>query len=190
MAQDAEDRAHRGPGGWAHSRVSHLEEQSSVLTAYFKERVYASFTGLAIVLVVSSDTHASAAYALLSLVLGVGGIVAAGFVSDVISHLVVHREVPHRRTFALLARIALGGLSTVVVPGLLLVLAWIQVIPVDVALTLAVAVYVLTLVVIGLLAIRGARLTWVQSFVALLILVALGLLVIGLQTLAHSVGGH
>ena len=46
------------------------------------------------------------------------------------------------------------------------------------------------LVRIGLLAVRGSRLVWWKQLVALGILLVLGLVVVGLQTLAHSMGGH
>jgi hypothetical protein len=158
----------------------------TAIVAYFKERVYATFTGLAIVLVVGSN-HAEADHAFFALVLGVLGITAAGFVSDVISHLAIHRTFPDAAHFAILTRIAGGALSTVVVPGVFVLLAWIEVLPLDVALPVAAIVYIATLAAIGWFAVRRSRLAWWVQLVVLGLLVALGLLVIGLQTLAHSV---
>ncbi|MCM3659314.1 hypothetical protein M3147_18845, partial [Agromyces mediolanus] len=62
-----------------------------------KERVYATFTGLAIVLVQHSNVaHLDAARATLTLLVGIVAITAAGFVADVIAHLAVHEAFPDR----------------------------------------------------------------------------------------------
>lgn len=154
---------------------------------YFKERVYATFTGLAIVLVVMANDHADAEHALFALLLGVLGIVAAGFASDLISHLAVHREFPGRVDLAIMLRVAGGALSTVVTPAILIGLAWIGVIHLESALRAASIVYIVTLGVIGWFAVRRARLEWWKQVLALGVLIALGLAVVGLQTLAHSI---
>ncbi|WP_434969482.1 hypothetical protein [Microbacterium sp. bgisy207] len=67
---------------------------SRAVGAYLRERVYATFTGLAIVLVVSQADHADADHALLALLFGVLGITIAGLVSDVVSHLAVGGSSP------------------------------------------------------------------------------------------------
>ena len=163
------------------------EGREQAIVAYFKERVYATFTGLAIVLVVSADDHPEADHAFFALVLGVIGITAAGFVSDVVSHLAVHRRFPNGPEFGMELRIAGGALGTLVTPGIMLLLAWLDVLDLDTALTVCTIVYIVTLAVIGWAAVRRADLNWGQKLVALGILLALGLLVIGLQTLAHSI---
>lgn len=163
------------------------EDRQREFASYFKERVYATFTGLAIVLVVATSDHPDTRHAFLALVLGVLGIVAAGFVSDVLSHLMAHRTFPSRREFLLLVRVALGGLSTVVLPVILIGLAHFDVLSIDVALRVATIVYIATLAVIGWLAVHRSSLGWFSKFVVLVILVALGLVVIGLQTLAKAV---
>jgi uncharacterized membrane protein YfcA len=154
---------------------------------YFKERVYATFTGLAIVLVVLANEHADAEHALFALLLGVLGITAAGFVSDMISHLAVHREFPERIDLIVMLRVAGGALGTVITPGILLLLAWMNVMSLTAALRAASIVYVVTLAVIGWFAVRRSRLEWWRQLIALAVLVALGLAVVGLQTLAHSI---
>lgn len=168
-------------------RPEGLEGDEASFVRYFKERVYATFTGLAIVLVVSADDHPEADHAFFALVLGVIGIAAAGFVSDVVSHLAVHREFPSGPALGLELRIAGGALGTLITPGIMLLLAWLEVLDLDTALTVCSIVYIVTLAVIGWAAVRGAHLNWGQRLVALGILLALGLLVIGLQTLAHSI---
>ncbi len=153
---------------------------------YFKERVYATFTGLAIVLVLAGN-DAEPAHALLALVFGVLGITVAGFVSDVVTQLAVHRRLPHGRELRILVQIALGALGTAVTPVILLALAWFGAIPAAVALRTAIIVYIVTLAVIGWFAVRRSRLPWWQQLLALGLLVALGLAVVALQTLAHAV---
>lgn len=156
------------------------------LVAYFKERVYASFTGLAIVMVVSQHPD-DPAHAFLALVLGVVGIVTAGFVADIVGHLAVHRRFSSAGEVVVPLRVALGALGTLVIPAAVVGAAWIGWMPPEVALAIAAWSYVLTLAVIGALVVRRAQLRWWQSLMAVGLLVALALLVLLLQTLAKSV---
>lgn len=171
----------------AYERLDELEGGPEALVGYFKERVYATFTGLAIVLVAASNDHAEADHAFLALVLGVLGITVAGLVSDVISHLAVHREFPDGSHLAIMLRIAGGALGTVVTPGILLLLAWLEIMPLETATLAATIVYIATLAVIGWFAVRRSHLRWWKQLLALGFLVGLGLFVVVLQTLAHSV---
>lgn len=156
-------------------------------TDYLRERIYATFTGLAIVLVVGNADHADPRHGFFALVLGVVGIVVAGLVSDVVAHLMMHQSLPSRTEARTLAAIAGGGLSTVVAPGILMLLALLEVMDVDAALRAAAIVYVATLGVIGWLAVRRSNLSGGLRLVVLGILVGLGFAVIGLQILAKSV---
>lgn len=173
-------------GGTARAR-KRLGEDAPEFVEYFKERVYATFTGLAIILVVSANDAHDAAHAVLALLLGVVGITAAGFVSGVISHLAVHRDFPGGAELRAQLRIAGGALGTLVTPMILLALAWFGVLPLPAALRAAEIVYVATLAVIGWFAVRRSRLDLWKQLLALTILVTLGLVVVLLQTLAHSV---
>jgi hypothetical protein len=155
--------------------------------AYLRERVYASFTGLAIVLVVSGSDHPEPQHAFLALVLGVIGIVVAGFVSEVVSILLTNQVAPDRAEWRHMLRVAGGGLATVTVPAVLIALAWIGVIDLGFALDLATFGYVATLAVIGWLAVRRSRLSVRGRLIVFALLVGLGLVVIALQTLAKSV---
>jgi hypothetical protein len=83
-------------------------------------------------------------------------------------------------------RVAGGALSTVVVPGVLLGLAALGVFTLEGALRAASIVYLATLVLIAYLAVGRARLKPLQRVLALGSLVALGAVVVGLQTLAHA----
>lgn len=170
----------------ARSRLEELSAGDDDFVAYFKERIYATFTGLAIVLVVSASAHPEPSHAVLALLLGVAGIVAAGFVSDVVAHLAVHQHLPDRHEFAILGQIAGGGLSTLVVPGLLLVLSWLEVMPVVAALRASTVVYIATLAVVGWFAVRRSKLVWWKQLLVLVVLTGLGLAVVGIQILAKS----
>ncbi len=155
--------------------------------SYLKERVYATFTGLAIVLVLlnNAEQH-DALHSLYALVIGVLGITTAGYLSDIIAHLAVHRAYPDRTEHRHMLRVAGGALSTVVVPGVLLGLAALGVFTLEGALRTASIVYLATLVLIAYLAVGRAQLRPLQRVLALGSLVALGAVVIGLQTLAHA----
>ena len=164
------------------------DEQAFVL--YFKERVYATFTGLALVLVLVNAEHPTPERSFLVLALGVLGITAAGFIADIVSHLAVHRDFPDSTGWIVMLRIAGGALGTAIVPLVLIGLAWLNVMDLAVSLHAATVVYIATLGVIGWFAVRRSKLSWWKQLIALGALLLLGLAVIGLQTLAHSVGEH
>lgn len=159
------------------------EERADAL----KERMYATFTGLAIVLVQWGHVeHLDASRATYALLIGIVGITAAGFAADVIAHLSVHAAFPTGAEFGRMLRIAGSALASAFVPVLLLVLAWADVLGLEQALRTASIVYLATLAVIGYFAVRRTRLVWWQQLAALAILVALGGLVLALQQLAHE----
>lgn len=154
---------------------------------YFKERLYATFTGLAIVRVVESSGHVEGRHAFLALLFGVIGIVIAGTVSEYIAHLVVHRTVPHAAEIRIMARAGMGALATVVVPLALIGAGWLGWMDLHLALKIASIIYIATLAGIGWLAVRRSTLSTPQKSVVLIGLVALGFLVVFIQQLAKSV---
>lgn len=170
--------------------LAELTGDESAFVQYFKERVYATFTGLALVLVLAGSEHPEPERALLVLTLGVVGITAAGLVADIVSHLAIHREFPDAKGWFVLLRVAGGALGTMVVPLVMIVLAWVDVWSIESALRASTIVYIVTLGVIGWFAVRRSKLTWWKQLIALGVLLVLGLVVVALQTLAHSVGGH
>ncbi|WP_438856130.1 hypothetical protein [Agromyces sp. M3QZ16-3] len=160
-----------------------VEEMAEAL----KERVYATFTGLAIVLVQHENAdHISAGRATLTLLVGIVAITAAGFVADVISHLVVHADFPRGRELRRMLRVAASALGSASIPLVILVLAVLGVFELKGALFAASIVYIATLALIGYVAVRRSRLAWWEQVVALGLLVLLGLAVVGLQQLAHG----
>lgn len=154
---------------------------------YFRERMYAAFTGLAIVRAVDAGHHADPKHAFLTLLLGVIGIVIAGTLSEVVAHLLVHRTLAHGEEWAVMARAAGGALATAILPVLLIGAGWIGWMPVDLALKISAALYILTLAGIGWLAVRRSTLTGGQKAIVLGGLVGLGVLVVAVQQLAKSV---
>ena len=170
----------------ARERMPEGDERS--IAQYLKERIYATITGLAIVLVIGTNSeHHDARGALFSLVIGVVGITAAGYLADLIAHIAVHANLPTPAEQRILLRIALGGLSTVVTPAILLVLAWSGVMELDTSLNVSTIVYLVTLGLIGLGTVRRASIPWWTQLAVLAALVGFGALVVGVQVLAHSV---
>ena len=154
---------------------------------YLKERVYATFTGLAIVLVLAANVeHHDAPDALFSLVIGVVGITLAGLVAEMIAHLAAHGAFPDERGWHSMLRIAWGSLLTVATPTILLVLAVFDIMELETSLRVSAIVYLVTLGLSGWVAVRRARLSLWQQLIALAALVLLGVLVIGVQVLAHG----
>lgn len=170
-------------------RMAELSELggNDAIAMVFKERVYATFTGLAIVLVVAANAHTDAVHALATLILGVFGITVAGFLSDVISHLAAHRQFPTRREMVLMLRVGAGALATLIAPVILIGLAALEVMTIAVALRATIVIYVATLGLIGWFAVRRSRVAWWKQLIALGTLMALGLGVVALQAFAHAI---
>ncbi|HEU0181184.1 MAG TPA: hypothetical protein VFR16_03255, partial [Agromyces mariniharenae] len=83
-------RRGRGPGRPPGLPPDHPDRPTEERAEALKERVYATVTGLAIVLVqINNVEHITATRATLTLLVGIVAISAAGFVAEVISHLAV-----------------------------------------------------------------------------------------------------
>lgn len=184
MARDASRRRSRRDG---FEREGFEPGDVQGVAQYLKERVYASFTGLAIVLVLANAAdHHSASDALFTLVIGVVGITIAGLVSDIIAHLAAHGAFPDASSWRMMFRVAGGALATVGTPAILLALAWADVMSLHAALRASSIVYLVTLGLVGWFAVRRAKMAAWKQLVALAMLVVLGAIVIGLQVLAHG----
>lgn len=181
----ADERGRAGGAGRSRSRRPDrpTDEQAEAL----KERVYATFTGLAIVLVQHANVeHVTAARATLTLLVGIVAITAAGFVADVIAHLAVHAAFPDGEEVGRMLRISGSAIASAGVPLILLAFAVLGVFELEGALRAASIVYLVTLGLIGYVAVRRTRVAWWKQLTALGALVALGLGVIVLQQLAHG----
>ncbi|MFF2494050.1 hypothetical protein [Agromyces sp. NPDC058064] len=188
---DAADRPgdHPGEGGGerGHGRRSRHDRPDDERVEALKERVYATFTGLAIVLVqLANVEHVQPARAAVTLLVGIVAITAAGFVADVIAHLAVHAAFPDRAEAGRMLRTSGSALASAAVPFLLLGLAALGRLELEGALRAASIVYVATLGLIGFVAVRRTRVAWWKQLVAIGFLLALALGVVALQQLAHG----
>ncbi|MGI9824587.1 hypothetical protein [Agromyces sp. Marseille-Q5079] len=165
----------------------HRVKPENVRAEALKERVYATFTGLAIVLVqVTNVDHLVAGRVAIELVVGILAITAAGLAADVISFLSVHARFPDGHEVRVMLRIAASALASAGVPVVVLVLAAIGLVELETALRIVSIVYVVTLGVIAYLGVRRTHAPWWKQFVALVALMAVGLSVVLIQLAAHG----
>ncbi|MCP2032133.1 hypothetical protein L1277_002232 [Okibacterium sp. HSC-33S16] len=152
-----------------------------------KERIYVTFTSLTVVLALSSHAHdLTAGKAATTLLIAVGGTLLAVFVADFISHTVAHTALPTRSQLRHMVGVVANAIGVVIVPLILLGLAALDVMNIELALSVSSIVLVATLGLVGFLAVRRVQLgAWLK--VALLAVeVILGLAVVGLELLAHG----
>jgi hypothetical protein len=154
-------------------------------TRALKERIYASFTGLAILAAIYANGHSTAPEALLSVAVGVFGISAAGFLAEVVAHQVAHQGMPSTAEVRTMGRIALTALGSASLPILVLALSWAGLLSLDVALWIGMGIYAATLVVVMLVAAHNSGLTPVQRLVSSAMLIGLALFVVAVLLLAH-----
>ena len=157
------------------------------LVPYLKERVYVTFIGLAVLLAL--NTHAAdvepltAVGSLLVAALGAG---LAGLVSEIVAHLAVHSHLPDAAELRYQVRVSGGALTTVALPVVVLLLAVAGLVPIEIALGIAIWLMALTLGAVGYIAVFRSRLAWWTKLAVFAALLLLGLLVIGVQLLAHG----
>ncbi|MGA1835826.1 hypothetical protein VD659_02735 [Herbiconiux sp. 11R-BC] len=152
-----------------------------------KERVYVTFTSLAVVLALSAhpeDTTAGAAVTTLLVV--VLGTLLAVFVADVISHIAVHAALPTGAEFRQMVGVTAGAIGVVVLPLVFLGLSALGVWSLAAGLRASSIALIAGLVVIGYLAARRVNLPGWQRAIVLLAEAVLALAVIGLELLAHG----
>jgi ABC-type phosphate/phosphonate transport system permease subunit len=150
-----------------------------------KERVYLTFTALAVVLALRSH-GGTAEEAAGTLAIAVLGTLLAVFVADVVSHIAVHAVLPDRRGLRHMLQVSSGALGAVVLPFVFMALAVTDVMRLEAALRASTIALVAGLVAIGFLAARRVRLPAWQRLVVLLAEFVLGVLVVGLELLAHG----
>ena len=160
---------------------SELDESTRAL----KERIYATFTGLAILGALFTNGHSTAPEALLSVAVGVFGISAAGFLAEVVAHLVAYQALPSSAEVRTMGRIALTALGSASLPLLVLALSWAGLLSLEVALWIGMGIYTATLVAVMLLAAHNSGLTPVQRLVSSAMLIGLALFVVAVLLLAH-----
>jgi hypothetical protein len=152
-----------------------------------KERIYITFTALAVVLALQSHAHElTAGTAATTLLIAVAGTLLAVFVADFISHTVVHAAVPNRAELGQMLRVIAGAAIVVVIPLVLFGLAALEVMTVETAVRVSSFVLVATLGVVGYLAVRRVKLAFWLKVVLLCVEALLGLAVVALELLAHG----
>jgi hypothetical protein len=157
------------------------------MVPYLKERVYVTFIGLAVLLALSAHSSDTVpAEVVGSLVVAALGAGLAGLVSELVAHLAAHGHLPDAGEMRHLLRVSSGALATIVAPVLVLLLAVVGLVPIEIALGIAVWVMAVTLGAVGYAAVFRSRLAWWKKLAVFAALVVVGLLVIGIQLLAHG----
>ncbi|GAA5036019.1 hypothetical protein GCM10025738_22410 [Microbacterium fluvii] len=161
-------------------------ETRELRAAVLKERIYLTFTGLAVIVAMHAHGHIEATTALSTLAVTVFAVLLAVFVADVVAHLVAHEALPTRQQLREMVASSFGALGALALPFVFLVLAVVGVWTTDAALRASTIALIVALVAIGYAAIRRVDLTFWQRVIALGAEAALGLAVVGLQLLAHG----
>jgi len=151
-----------------------------------KERIYATFTGLAIVVAIDVTGEGGAWSAFIMILVGIVGISAAGFLAEVVAHQVGHRRLPSGAEVGEMARIAGSALGSASIPLVVIALSGFGLIALELALPIAMGVYALTLVGIFFVASRSTGLRLIQRILTSAMLLALAALVVGVLFLAHT----
>jgi hypothetical protein len=152
-----------------------------------KERIYITFTSLAVVLALRSHAdELTAGGAAVTLLIAVTGTLLAVFVADLVAHIAVHTTLPDRAEFAHMASVSTRALGVIVAPMIMIGLAGLGVWKIGQALQVATIVLIVSLVAIGYLAVRRIRLPLRQRLFVLFAEFALGVVVVLLELLAHG----
>lgn len=151
-----------------------------------KERIYLSFTALAVLLSMRSHGPVAAGEALVTFTVTIAGMAVAIFVADMMAHLLRHRRLFRRAELRHAAEVSLGATGAVGLPFLFLVAAALGLWTVGTAVLAGCVALIAGLVVIGWLAAHRAHLPLWQRSVILLAEAGLAVLVVALEMLAHG----
>lgn len=166
--------------------VRRSEHATAETVAALKERVYASFTGVAVATTLwLAVDHVSARGAFTTLLTSIVAIAAAGFVAELIAHQVNHATLPDRAQVATMVRIAATAVGSASLPLVTLLFAWLEVIDLRLALQLSIAIYVLVIAVISLVAVMRVHQPWRQRLIGLAGLLLLVGGVVAVLAIAH-----
>ena len=158
------------------------------LVPFLKERIYVTFIGLAVLLALTGHgAETDALTAVTSLVIAAVGAGLAGLISEIVAHLAVKGSLPDAAEIRFLVRVSAGALATVIIPVVILLFAVAGVLDAQLALTIAVWVMAITLGAIGYLAVfRAKNLPWWTKLAVFGGLLLFGVVVVGVQLLAHG----
>jgi hypothetical protein len=151
-----------------------------------RERIYVTFTALAILMAMNSHgEHLDSPTVLWTLVISVVGVILAGLASDLVSHMVVHNTLPSVREFRHMVAVSSRALGVLVVPLIAIGLAVFDVIEARTGLIIAIVALIASLAVIARIAVARTGLSGWRQFAVLGVLVALGAFVVFLEALVH-----
>jgi hypothetical protein len=163
------------------------QDSPDALAARLKERIYVTFTALAVVLALRSHSEGlSPAAVATTLGITVAGTLLAVFVADLVSHIAVHAHLPTAAEFRHMVSVVLGATTAVLLPFVFIGVAALGAWTVDGALRASMIALLAALGVVGWLAVRRVRLPFWQKLLVLGAEVALGAAVIALELLAHG----
>ncbi len=151
---------------------------------HLKERVYVTFTALAVVLTLREHAE-SPGRAISTLLIAVLATVMAVFVADVISHVAVHAALPTGPEIRHMAQVSFGAIAVVVLPMVFLAFAAADRWEVEQALRAATIALVASLVAVAYLAVRRVKLPPLQRAIVLLAEFVLAGLVVAIELAAH-----
>ncbi len=158
------------------------ERRSDVL----KERIYVTFTALAVTIAFERDTgHATVSGAALTLLLTVFGTLLTVFVADVIAHMIRYSSLPSRTEIGHLIYVSFGSLTVLVLPMSILGLSALQLIELAPSLRAISVALAATLVIVALLAVHRLQVALGLKVLVLGIVAGLGLAVLAIELAAH-----
>ena len=153
---------------------------------FHKERIYASFTGLATLTVLALDAeHHTPGDAAVTLLVAILAISLAGFVAELGAHQLAHSSLPDRGQLRTMLQVAGAAIGSASIPFIALAAAMLGLLSLTSALQLGIVIYFATLLVVNLVAAARAHLAWRQRLISLSMLLALGVVVILMLVLAH-----
>lgn len=162
------------------------EEERRQAGDRLRERIYATFTALAILVALNGHgEHLDPANVLWTMLISVAGVLLAGLASDLVSHMIVHNTLPTGVEFRHMAAVASRALGVLVVPVIMLLLAVWGAVEVHTAMTVAIAALIASLAVVARIAVSRTGLAGWKQLAVLVVIVALGVLVVFLEQLAH-----
>ena len=157
------------------------------VVAMLRERLYGAISCLATLTVLTRYTadDTSGWSRMIDVAVTMGGLWAASLLADWVAHLAVHERAPRGVEWWRMVQASGQILQASLLPLLALATAGVGLFETDTAMWIAKWILVAELGVIALLAVRRTRLPWWQQIVTVLLLSGVGVLVIGIKTLAH-----
>jgi hypothetical protein len=152
-----------------------------------KERVYVTFTSLAVILAMQTHSDGLTAGEVAStLAITVVGTLLAVFVADLVSHIAVHVTLPTGAELRAMIGITFGAFVAVILPLVFIGAAALDLWSVEASLRASSIALLASLVLIGYLAVRRVPMAWWQRLIVLGAEFVLGAAVIGIELLAHG----